>query len=297
MDQDDFHGGAVYRLRAERTDARARTQPRMHASPPETLPTRASILQDKALRLFLLLAFFFVTNALLAEFIGVKLFSLERTFGFEPIELKLFTGRTLSFHLTAGVLLWPVVFVMTDIINEYYGARGVRVLSRLSAVMVLYSFGAVYAAIQLAPADFWLEREIGGQTIDMQRAFEGVFGQGLWIIAGSLTAFLVGQVVDVAVFHWVKRRTGERWIWLRATGSTVVSQFIDSFIVLYIAFGLGPAGWSMEQILEIGLVNYAFKFSAALALTPVIYGVHGLIERYLGAELAQRMRTQAAAGG
>ncbi len=254
-------------------------------------------MHDKSLRLFLLLAFFFVTNALLAEFIGVKLFSLERTFGQQPLELRLFSGRTLSFHLTAGVLLWPVVFVMTDIINEYFGARGVRLLSRLSVLMVLYSFGAVYAAIHLAPADFWVQREVGGQTIDMQRAFEGVFGQGLWIIAGSLTAFLVGQVVDVAVFHWVKRRTGERWIWLRATGSTVVSQFIDSFIVLYIAFGLGPAGWNAEQILEIGLVNYAFKFSAALLLTPVIYAVHGLIERYLGHELAQRMRTQAAGGG
>lgn len=84
-----------------------------------------TILRDKSTRLFLVLAGFFVANALIAEIIGVKIFSLEKTLGFEPLHLQVL-GNDLSFNLTAGVLLWPVVFILTDIINEYYGQQGVR---------------------------------------------------------------------------------------------------------------------------------------------------------------------------
>jgi uncharacterized integral membrane protein (TIGR00697 family) len=249
----------------------------------------------KPSRLFLVLGAFFVTNAILAEFIGVKLFSLERTLGFEPLAIKTLIEDPLSFNLTAGVLLWPVVFVMTDIINEYFGERGVRRLSFLAVGMISYAFLMVFGAIALVPADFWIERELSdGRTVDMQLAFEAIFGQGLWIIAGSIVAFLVGQLVDVWVFHWVKRKTGERWIWARATGSTLVSQFLDSFVVLWIAFGLNPSTrWPVGLIVSIGLVNYAYKFVMAIALTPVIYAVHGVIERYLGPELAEKMRSSA----
>lgn len=246
-------------------------------------------------RLFLILGAFFVTNALLAEFVGVKLFSLERTLGLAPAAIQTFIEEPLSFNLTAGVILWPVVFVLTDIINEYFGQRGVRRLSFIAVGMIVYAFAMVFLAIALVPADFWLEREASdGSTIDMQLAFESIFGQGLWIIAGSIVAFLVGQLVDVFVFHWLKRRTGEKWIWLRATGSTLVSQFLDSFVVLWIAFGLNPStDWGVERIVSIGLVNYIYKFTMALALTPVIYLAHGAIERYLGHEVAERMRRRA----
>lgn len=246
-------------------------------------------------RLFLFLGAFFVTNAILAEFVGVKLFSLERTLGLAPLSIQTLIDEPLSFNLTAGVLLWPIVFVMTDIINEYFGERGVRRLSFLAVGMIAYAFLMVFGAIRLVPADYWRLRELeGGGTVDMQLAFQAVFGQGLWIIAGSIVAFLVGQVVDVLVFHWVKRRTGEKWIWLRATGSTLVSQLLDSFVVLWIAFGLNPAtGWGVGRIVSIGLVSYAYKFTMAIVLTPVIYLVHGVIERYLGPTLAERMRRAA----
>jgi hypothetical protein len=249
----------------------------------------------KPARLFLILGAFFITNAILAEFIGVKIFSLERSLGFTPLSIRTLIDEPLSFNLTAGVLLWPVVFVMTDIINEYFGQRGVRRLSFLAVGMIAYAFLMVFGAIRLVPADFWTLRDVGdGRTVDMQLAFESVFGQGLWIIAGSIVAFMFGQIVDVLVFHWVKRRTGEKWIWLRATGSTLVSQFLDSFVVLWIAFGLNPStGWSPGRIASIGLVNYAYKFVMAIALTPVIYLLHAAIERYLGPALAARMRGSA----
>ncbi|HVG11595.1 MAG TPA: hypothetical protein VM843_01270, partial [Flavisolibacter sp.] len=84
-----------------------------------------AIINNKATRLFIILTGFFITNALLAEFVGVKIFSLEDTLGVRRAAIPLF-GGSFSFHLTAGVILWPVVFVMTDLINEYYGPRGVR---------------------------------------------------------------------------------------------------------------------------------------------------------------------------
>ena len=96
-----------------------------------------TIIRHRPTRLFLVLSGFFIANALLAEFIGVKIFSLESTFGFKPAEIKLF-GNVYSFNLTCGVLLWPVVFVMTDIINEYYGRKGVKFLSWLTIGLIAF---------------------------------------------------------------------------------------------------------------------------------------------------------------
>jgi hypothetical protein len=249
-------------------------------------------MKDKSTTLFYILGSFFIANALLAEFIGVKIFSLEKTFNFTPADLNIF-GFNLSFNLTAGVLLWPVVFIMTDIINEYYGRRGVRFISFTAAGLILYAFLMVYFSMGLTPADFWVQRETGSGIINMDLAFNTIFGQGLWIIAGSITAFLIGQFVDVTVFHFLKRKTGNPKIWLRATGSTLVSQFIDSFVVLFIAFYIG-AGWELELVLAIGIVNYMYKFSVAVILTPVLYVIHYLIDIYLGKEKADELMHEAA---
>lgn len=128
----------------------------------------------------------------------------------------------------------------------------------------------------------------------MDVAFNAVFSQGLWIIVGSLVAFLVGQLLDVVLFQRIKRHTGERWLWLRATGSTLVSQFVDSFLVLVIAFHLNPATqWGLGTILLLGLVKYGYKVVMALLLTPLIYLLHHLIDRYLGEPLATQMKRQA----
>jgi len=120
-----------------------------------------------------------------------------------------------------------------------------------------------------------------------------IFGQGLWIIIGSLTAFLVGQLLDAQVFKAIKKSTGDKGIWLRATGSTLISQFIDSFVVLFVAFYLG-GNWTLGMVLSIGLVNYLFKFVVAIALIPVLYLIHGAISAYLGADVAKSMREAAA---
>jgi len=216
-------------------------------------------MKDKSSILFYILGSFLIANAILAEFIGVKIFSLESTFGLEPLNLTILGIENLSFNLTAGVVLWPIVFVMTDVINEYYGKKGVKFLSFTAAILIGYAFIMVYFAMGLTPADFWIERNTNSGTVNMEIAFDTIFGQGLWIIVGSLTAFLVGQFVDVTVFHYFKSFTGSSKIWLRATGSTLVSQLVDSFVVLFIAFYIG-AGWDLKLVLVIGLVNYIYKF-------------------------------------
>ncbi len=249
-------------------------------------------MRDKSTRLFIILGAFFVSNALLAEFIGVKIFSLEKTLGLQPLNLKFFGYENLSFNLTAGVLLWPIVFIMTDIINEYFGRRGVRFISFVAAGLIAYAYAMVFFSMTLTPADFWLIRETANGAINMELAFDTIFGQGLWIIIGSLVAFLIGQLVDVTVFHYFKSITGSSKIWLRATGSTLVSQLIDSFIVLFIAFYIG-AGWELKLVLAIGIVNYIYKFFVAVFLTPLLYLIHFTIDTYLGKELSEKLQLEA----
>ncbi|WP_246237539.1 queuosine precursor transporter [Caldichromatium japonicum] len=245
--------------------------------------------------MFIILGGFFICNALIAEFLGVKIFALEETLGLEPFNWDLF-GQSGSLSFTAGVLLWPVVFIMTDIINEYYGRRGVQFLSYLTVGLILYAFAFAYLAIALAPADWWISIQAEQGVPDMQAAFSAIFGQGMWIIVGSVIAFLIGQLVDVTIFHRIRRFTGQQHVWARATGSTLISQLIDSFVVLYIAFVIGPQHWPIDLFLAVGTVNYVYKFVVAIALTPLIYLGHAAIERYLGPELAHELRTAATAG-
>jgi uncharacterized integral membrane protein (TIGR00697 family) len=251
-----------------------------------------NILKDKPTRLFVIFTSFFVANALIAECIGGKIFSLEKLLGLPVHTFTLFGQSGLSFNLTCGVLLWPLEFVMTDIVNEYYGPRAVRRISYTAVALISYAFIMFYLAMEVPPADFWIGSRADSGIPDMQSAFAGIFGQGMWIIVGSLTAFLVSQIVDVTVFHRIKKRTGEKHIWLRATGSTVVSQFVDSFIVLYIAFKLGN-NWSWQQVLAICVVNYIYKFTMAVVLTPLIYLLEKRIEHYLGPETTARMKAGA----
>jgi len=255
------------------------------------------LYKDKVAILFWILGGFFIANALVAEFIGIKIFSLEATLGFEPFKWTLFGKQDLGFNLTAGVLLWPVVFVMTDIINEYFGKRGVKRLSYFAVVLICYAFLMIFLAMWLSPNEWWqtqsgLSTTNGQSIVDMDLAFNKIMGQGLWIIIGSLVAFLVGQLIDVMVFQKIKSYTGDSKIWLRATGSTLVSQFVDSYVVLIIAFYLG-ADWDLVTVLAIGTMNYIYKVIMAVLLTPFIYMAHRVIDNWLGKDLATRLKIEA----
>jgi uncharacterized integral membrane protein (TIGR00697 family) len=251
---------------------------------------KTETLAEKKNRLFVVLTGLFLTNALLAEVIGVKIFSLERTLGGTPVAWDIL-GLTLNFDLTAGVILWPFVFILSDVINEYYGKMGVRRISFLTVYFISYAFVMLFVASSVVPADFWVK--INGD-LDINEAYKRIFAQSLGIIIGSLIAFLVGQFLDVLTFQWLRKLTGSRNVWLRATGSTLVSQFVDSFVVLFVAFYVfGQPAWSFKQVIAVGIINYIYKFSAAIILSPLLYVAHFFIELYLGKENAEKQAEEA----
>lgn len=211
------------------------------------------MFQTKKETLYVILAGIFITNAVAAELIGSKLIDV---FGVP---------------MSVGILPWPIVFVTTDLINEYFGQKGVHKLSFITAGLIAYCFFLLYLAIHIPASG------ISGVS---DAAFFSVFGQSMWIIVGSITAFLVSQIIDVTIFHFVKNRTGARMLWLRSTGSTVISQFFDSFIVLGIAFYL-TRKMDTPTYIASGLTGYAVKLVIAVALTPIIYLAHSLIDKYI----------------
>ncbi len=255
-------------------------------------------LSRKKNNLFILLAGIFITNTIIAEMIGNKIFSFEETVGLTPGFINLFGFRP-EFNLTAGVVIWPVVFIFTDIINEYFGKKGVRHLSFLAVGMIAYSFLVIWLVSGLSPAEFWLQvnaKDLDGNDFDVNYAFNKIFIQSNRIIIGSMAAFLVAQLLDVLVFQHLRRFSEGKMVWLRATGSTLVSQLVDSFVVLTLAFYiLAPAQyrWTLTQVGEVGISNYIYKFVIAIALTPLIYLGHYFIDRYLG-EDAEKVKEEAA---
>ena len=255
-----------------------------------------NIIKDRPTRLFIILGGFFVANAIIAEMIGVKIFSLEDSLNIQKADFSLLNADHLSFSLSVGVLPWPVIFVTTDIINEYYGVKGVRFLTVLTAALISFAFIIFYFAIHTSPdTAYWLTSNASAGVPDMQAAFTAIFGQGMNIIVGSLTAFLLGQIADAFIFRRIKFLTGEKRIWMRATLSTLVSQLIDSFIVTYIAFYLFR-GVSFGQCTAWAITAYTYKFVIAILFTPVIYFIHWLAEKYLGRDLAAQMKQSAMKG-
>ncbi|HEU4427755.1 MAG TPA: queuosine precursor transporter [Myxococcota bacterium] len=226
--------------------------------------------ENRRQTLFLVLAGVFIGNALLAELIGGKLFQVPTPWH--------------TFTLSCGIVLWPVVFVFTDIINEYFGRPGVRKMSFLAAAIIAYSFLALTAAGAVPAASF--------SPVD-DASFSRVFTQSQWIIVGSIAAFLLAQLIDVTVFWFIRRNTGHRFLWLRATGSTVISQLIDTFVVGFVGLHLptyfGRSGPNLAEFINAGFSGYLFKFVIALAVTPLLYVVHRVVDGYLGERAAHQL--------
>jgi uncharacterized integral membrane protein (TIGR00697 family) len=217
--------------------------------------------------LFVFLAGLFITNAITAELISNKLIEIPLHFDFGSLELG-------PFVTIVGVLPWPVVFLLTDVLNEFYGEKAVRRLSWITAILIAYCFIIVSMALAL-PA-----KEIPNSTLATDAEFHKVFGQAQLVIVGSIAAFLISQLLDAVIFQRIKARTGNRFIWLRSTGSTVFSQMIDTVVVLYIGFVL-PGAISWNDFFTIAPTNYVLKLLIAIALTPFIYLLHYGVKRFL----------------
>ncbi|KXX72086.1 queuosine precursor transporter [Flammeovirga sp. SJP92] len=251
--------------------------------------------EKKYQTLYIGLCAIFITNAIVAEMVGPKIFSLETLLGIAPLQLEIIDSFVLDFNLTAGVVIWPVVFITTDIINEYYGKEGVKKISFITAGLISYVFFVVLMVTDLPPAQFWLDLnnvDSQGNPFNIEEAFDKIFTQGLGIIIGSLTAFLIGQFLDAYTFQWLRRFTGSKQIWLRATGSTLFSQLVDSFVVLGVAFYVF-GNWSFEQVVAVGIINYIYKFGIAVLMTPILYVAHYIIDAYLGKDYSEYVTDRA----
>ncbi|MGZ3866051.1 MAG: queuosine precursor transporter [Bacteroidia bacterium] len=211
---------------------------------------------------FLVLAGFFITNAIVAELIGGKLVMFFSTF-----------------TQSIGIVMWPVVFIVTDLVNEYYGRSGVRKLSMITVALIAFTFLYLFICMQIPAVSF---------SPVSDDNFKKVFGQSMYIMIGSITAFIISQLVDSGIFWLLREKSGKKMLWLRSTGSTVVSQLVDTFIVQFIAFVV-PGVWTLDMFLKNATYGYLFKLLVAIAIIPVIYLVHFLIDRYLGEHTSEDM--------
>jgi uncharacterized integral membrane protein (TIGR00697 family) len=208
-------------------------------------------------RLYVYLCAVFLTALLIGDTIGSKLFTVAIPFGF----------TTLHATLSVGAIWFPITFLLTDVINEFYGSAGARFVTFVGFFMAIFAFAVIFIARLIPAAPF---SPVG------QAAFDNVLGNANRIFVASLVAYLIGQLVDIAIFQSAKRLTQSRHIWLRSTGSTLISQLIDTLIVTYIAF------WgkiSTTQLHQAATTSYVVKVLLAIGLTPVIYALHGLIHR------------------
>jgi len=248
---------------------------------------RAKALVAREQVLAYVLCALFVGFFVAAEVLGGKLFRFT-FFGLGPDDLGLGDGT--EFAATAGILAFPLTFVMTDIVNEYYGRPIVRLFTWIGIGVNLLLQPVIRAAIAVPAISF----TPGITDQDMQRGFEIAFGQTTSIVVASLCAFALAQWLDVQVFTWLRRATGGKYLWLRAQGSTIVSQVADTFVVIFLAFVLiprltGGEPWTVANATSVSLTNYVYKFVLAVGITPVLYLVHAAVDAYLGKEAAEAL--------
>jgi uncharacterized integral membrane protein (TIGR00697 family) len=230
------------------------------SSEPQSVGAFAHFLPSQ--KLFIYLGAVFVACLLLGDVIGGKIL------------------RTPLGPISVGIIPFPVTFLLTDVVNDFYGRRGARFLTLLGFYMALVAW-VLLQATTLMPAD--------PSTYFTQAEYAKVFGGSAQLFVASMVAYLIGQFLDIHVFHFWKALTESRHLWLRSTGSTIFSQAVDT-VAINVIFGRVTAGWSWGFIGgKIGR-EYVIKFVVAVALTPVIYALHGAIVRGLGIEPEEHER-------
>jgi uncharacterized PurR-regulated membrane protein YhhQ (DUF165 family) len=263
--------------------------------------------------LLLILAGLFIGFFVCANLIGAKLFAFT-LLGVGPDDLGL--GAATSFTATSGLIAFPLTFILTDVINEYFGLRTVRRLTFIAVGVSVLLQVVVQAAIAvptvqfdalpaaLAPMAAAAGDDAAARNAVAHAGFALAFGSSWAIVAGSMAAFLIGQLIDVQVFARLRRVTGSRHVWLRAQGSTVVSQLIDTFVVIFLAFVLIPLAtggtpWPAFSSLgafsafSVSVTNYVYKFAIAVVITPLLYAAHAAVDAWLGRDLAHRLADEA----
>lgn len=236
----------------------------MSVSP--TLPDH--VLQRKQ-ALYVWMAGIFLTSLIIANLTGSMLFSFQLSWG----------DATIPVLLSAGIIPFPITFLLTDLLNEFYGKQGARFVTFLGFGMSIL----VYVFLRIG--EFLPVDPISQLTQEQYLHISGLYTS---MFVASLAAYLIGQLLDIQIFHAFKQITQHRLIWLRATGSTVISQLFDSIIVAYLAFTTFQFPFGIlfehppETIFQLAIGNYVWKFLIAIAITPLLYLDHALVRHTLG---------------
>jgi uncharacterized integral membrane protein (TIGR00697 family) len=238
-------------------------------------------------KLFVILSAVFVSCLLLGDVIGGKTIPTFTAFGHDlgPISV--------------GIIPFPVTFLLTDVVNDFYGRKGARFLTLLGFAMALLAYVLLQVTTWMHPHE---------STYFTQAEYAKIFGGSSQLFIASMIAYLIGQYLDIHVFQFWKALTQSKHLWLRATGSTVLSQVVDTVMINFI-FWMWTAAADPHSFLgqktsseryawvfaKIGR-EYLIKLVVAVLLTPVVYGLHGAIVRWLGIK-PEAHETRAATSG
>ena len=222
-------------------------------------------LRQRALRIYLVLAALFIASLVACNLIFRKFFH------WSPIE-------GLTFEQSVGLLPYPVTFLVTDLISECFGKR------RANEVVLAGLFASAFTLIivtvsQSVPAADW------SPVSDAE--FDHVFGSTIVAVSASMAAYLLAQFLDVRLFHFWKRLTNGKKLWLRNNLSTIPSQFVDTFAVLLLMCSLGQIEWALFTSLLLN--GFVFKVLVALVDTPLVYAGSWLIRRPFGLALGEEI--------
>lgn len=217
---------------------------------------------------YMLLAGLFLASLVSCNLIFQKFFSL-------PIPLP--WGGRYEFQQSVGILAYPFTFLVTDVLSEVYGKR--RANQVVTAGFVASIF--VVLLVELADITDSAPFGIGSDT------FTEVFGLSKIAIFASMTAYLTAQYLDIRLFHFWRRLTKGKHLWLRNNASTITSQFADTFIVLGLLAAFGAAGITWDKVPSLLLNGLLFKWAFALFDTPLFYGCVHLARKMFPEQLAQ----------
>ncbi len=218
---------------------------------------------DRSQKIYVWLCAIFLTSLIIANLVGSLLFSFHVPWMKDLV------------LLSAGIIPFPVTFILTDLLNEFYGEKGARFVTYVGFGM------SILVYVFLAVGD---HLPVDSRTVMPQAVYHTVTSQYTGMFVASLTAYLIGQLLDIRIFHIFRGITKHRFIWLRATGSTVVSQLFDSLIVTFVAFG---GQMQAADILQLAMGNYTWKFLVAVGITPLLYLGHMILQRLMPRQEAQ----------
>ncbi|MGV3624810.1 MAG: queuosine precursor transporter [Archangium sp.] len=221
-----------------------------------------AMLLDTRGKLFLTLAALFTTSLVVGDIIGGKLMAVPF---FGTVQL-----------LSVGFIPFPITFLLTDLLNEFYGKSAARTVTLVGLGMALFTL----LMLTLAVAAPWHPVTQAADWKGLTPApYDAVFASGTRILIASMVAYLFAQLLDIAIFHRLKRLTAGRMLWLRATGSTVVSQLIDTIVIQSLVWN---EQLEVTKLTGLIIASWLGKLIIAVLLTPLIYAGHAVVERWLG---------------